>query len=90
VICGDSGDFTDEQGRKAARFRAYDKTTGKEVGAVFMEQPQTGCPMTYMLGGQQHIVVASGGYNGAEFICFRLPVPQTAAPAQRGARPQED
>ena len=44
-----------------------------EEGAVFMEQPQTGCPMTYMLGGRQHIVVASGGYNGAEFICFRLP-----------------
>jgi quinoprotein glucose dehydrogenase len=73
VICGDSGAFTDEQGRKAARFRAYDKATGKEVGAVFMDQPQTGCPMTYMAGGRQHIVVASGGYNGSEFICFRLP-----------------
>ena len=97
VICGDTGLFTDEQGRKAARFRAYDKMTGKEVGAVFMEQAQTGSPMTYMLNGRQHIVVASGGFNGAEFICYRLPVPQAAgggrggrgapvpAPAGRGA-----
>src|SRR5262249_42294709 len=46
VICGDSGEFTDEQGRKAARLRAYDKQTGKEVGTVFMAQPQTGSPMT--------------------------------------------
>ena len=78
VICGDTGLFTDAQGRKAARFRAYDKMSGQEVGAVFMDQAQTGSPMTFMLNGRQHIVVASGGFNGAEFICFRLPV---AAPA---------
>jgi quinoprotein glucose dehydrogenase len=73
VICGDSGLFTDEQGRKAARLRAYDKMTGREVGAVFLDQAQTGSPMTYMHGGRQHIVVASGGYEGGEFICYRLP-----------------
>jgi quinoprotein glucose dehydrogenase len=81
VICGDTGLFTDTQGRKAARLRAYDKTTGQEVGAVFMDQAQTGSPMTYMLNGRQHIVVASGGLKGAEFICYRLPV---AAPAGGG------
>jgi quinoprotein glucose dehydrogenase len=81
VICGDGGEFTDEQGRKAARLRAYDKATGKEVGAVFMDQPQTGTPITYMLGGRQYIVVASGGFNGAEFICYSLPQPRAAAPA---------
>jgi len=90
VMCGDSGEFTDEQGRKAARFRAYDKATGREVGAVFMDQPQTGSPMTYMHGGRQHIVVASGGYNGSEFICYRLPVPQAAAPVERRRPPQEE
>jgi hypothetical protein len=37
--------------------------------------------MTYMLNGRQHIVVASGGLKGAEFICYRLPV---AAPAGGG------
>ena len=73
VICGDSGEFTDDRGRKAARLRAYDKATGQEVGAVFLDQPQTGCPMTFMLRGRQYIVVASAGYNGAELICFRLP-----------------
>jgi len=83
VICGDSGEFTDEQGRKAARLRAYDKMTGQEVGAVFLDQPQTGSPMTYMHGGRQHIVVASGGLDGAEFICYRLPGPRAAAPPPR-------
>jgi quinoprotein glucose dehydrogenase len=86
VICGDSGVFTDEKGRKAARLRAYDKMTGAEVGAVFMDQPQTGSPMTYMFGGRQHIVVASGGFNGGELIAYRLPGP--AAPAAgRGPGP---
>ncbi len=86
VICGDTGLFTDAQGRKAARFRAYDKMTGQEVGAVFMEQAQTGSPMTFMLDGRQHIVVASGGLNGAEFICYRLPVAQPAGGGGRGGR----
>lgn len=81
VICGDSGVFTDEQGRKAARLRAYDKMTGAEVGAVLLKQPQTGSPITYMFDGVQHIVVASGGFEGAELIAYRLPV------AQRSARP---
>ena len=54
--------------------RAYDKATGKEVGAVYMPAPQSGSPMTYMLNGQQYIVVAiSGpGYPG-EFLAFKLP-----------------
>ena len=79
VICGDSGVFTDEQGRKAARLRAYDKMSGAEVGAVLMEQPQTGSPMTFMFDGVQHIVVASGGFAGAELIAYRLP--NASAPA---------
>jgi quinoprotein glucose dehydrogenase len=83
VICGDGGLFTDEQGRKAARLRAYDKMTGREVGAVFMDQAQTGSPATYAVGGRQYIVVASGGFEGAEFIAYRLPLP---APAGRGGR----
>jgi quinoprotein glucose dehydrogenase len=79
VICGDSGGFTDAQGRKACRLRAYDKKTGQEVGAMFLAQPQTGSPMSYMLDGWQHIVLASGGIDGAELICFRLPKPAPAA-----------
>ena len=54
--------------------RAYDKMTGKEVGAVYMPAPQSGSPMTYMLNGEQYIVVAIGGgsYSG-ELLAFRLP-----------------
>jgi quinoprotein glucose dehydrogenase len=54
--------------------RADDKSTGKEVGAVFMPAPQSGSPMTYMLNGRQYIVVAvSGGPYSGEYIAFNLP-----------------
>ncbi|HUI80167.1 MAG TPA: hypothetical protein VLY24_19710 [Bryobacteraceae bacterium] len=54
--------------------RAYDKTTGREVGAVWMPAPQSGSPMTYMLDGKQYIVVAiSGGAHSGEYLTFRLP-----------------
>jgi quinoprotein glucose dehydrogenase len=73
VICGDAGVFTDEQGRKAARLRAYDKNTGEEKGAVFMEKVQTGSPITYMLGGKQYIVLATSNGYGADLVAYRLP-----------------
>jgi quinoprotein glucose dehydrogenase len=54
--------------------RAYDKRTGKEVGAVYMPAPQTGSPMTYMLDGKQYIVVAiSGGTYSGELLTYKLP-----------------
>jgi quinoprotein glucose dehydrogenase len=54
--------------------RAYDKATGKEVGAVYLPAPQTGSPMTYMRNGRQYLVVAvsGAGYSG-ELIAFRVP-----------------
>jgi quinoprotein glucose dehydrogenase len=73
VICGDGGLYTDEQGRKAARLRAYDKKTGEERGAVFLPKVQTGSPITYMLNGRQYIVLAIGSTAGAELVAFRLP-----------------
>jgi quinoprotein glucose dehydrogenase len=74
VISGDPAFTTTPSHPKGAMLHAYDKGTGKEVGAVFMPAPQTGSPMTYMLNGQQYIVVAVGGssYSG-EYIAFRLP-----------------
>ena len=52
--------------------RAYDKTSGKEVGAIYMPAPQSGSPMTYMLNGKQYIVVAvSGGPSSGEYLAFR-------------------
>ena len=56
-----------------ARLHGYDKVSGKEVGAVSLPAPQSGSPMTYMLGGKQYIVVAvSGGTLTRESI-LRLP-----------------
>jgi quinoprotein glucose dehydrogenase len=53
--------------------RAYDKATGKEVGAVYMPAPQTGSPMTYMLNGKQYLVVAiSGGNYPGELLAFKV------------------
>ncbi len=74
VIAGEGGLFTTPSGRRGAMLRAYDKTTGKEVGAVYMPAPQSGSPMTYALNGQQHLLVAvsGGGYSG-EILVFKLP-----------------
>ncbi len=74
VIAGEAGFFTLPDGRRGAMLRAYDKATGKEVGAVYMPAPQTGSPMTYMLNGKQHLVVpiSGAGYSG-EFVAFKLP-----------------
>jgi quinoprotein glucose dehydrogenase len=74
VIAGEAGYFTTPSGARGAMLRAYDKATGKEVGAVYMPAPQSGSPMTYMLNGKQYIVVAiSGGSYSAELLAFRLP-----------------
>jgi quinoprotein glucose dehydrogenase len=73
VICGESGFFLTPAGR-GAMLRAYDKMTGKEVGAVYMPAPQSGSPMSYMLNGEQYLVVAisGAGYSG-ELLAFKLP-----------------
>jgi quinoprotein glucose dehydrogenase len=74
VISGETGVFTTPSGKQGAMLRAYDKMTGKELGAVYMPQGETGSPMTYMLGGKQYIVLAIGGPNfPAEFIAYKLP-----------------
>jgi quinoprotein glucose dehydrogenase len=74
VVMGDP-QITAPPGRpRGAMLRAYDKMTGKEVGAAWMPAPQSGSPMTYMVGGKQYIVVAvSGGPYSGEYLAFRLP-----------------
>ena len=74
VIAGEGGFGPTPGGQRGAMLRAYDKATGREVGAVYMPAPQTGSPMTYMLGGKQYIVIAvSGpGYSG-ELVAYALP-----------------
>jgi quinoprotein glucose dehydrogenase len=74
VICGEAGFFTTPNGLRGAMLRAYDKMTGKELGAVYMAAPQSGSPMTYMLGGEQYIVLAiSGAGHPAELVAYKLP-----------------
>lgn len=73
VIVGDS-QITSVTHPRGAMLRAYDKQTGKEVGAVWMPAPQSGSPMTYLANGKQYIVVAvSGGAYSGEYIAYSLP-----------------
>ena len=74
LVVGEPGFGPTPTGARGAMLRAYDKATGKEVGAVYMPAPQSGSPMSYMHNGKQHIVVAvsGAGYSG-ELIAFRLP-----------------
>jgi quinoprotein glucose dehydrogenase len=74
VIAGDPQITTTESHPRGAMLRAYNKSNGKEAGAVYLPAPQTGSPMTYMLNGKQYIVVeVSGGPYSGEYIAFRLP-----------------
>ena len=74
VIAGDSAFHTTETGEPGAMLRAYDKMTGEQVGAVYMEAPQTGSPMTYRVDDTQYIVVAaSGGGRTGRLVAFRVP-----------------
>jgi quinoprotein glucose dehydrogenase len=84
VVLGDGGLFTDESGRKGCRLRAYDKATGEERGAVFLDKAQTGAAMTYVLNGRQYIVTAIGSSYGADLVAFALPdaVIKASAPVQ--------
>jgi quinoprotein glucose dehydrogenase len=83
VILGDS-QVTSITHPRGAMMRAYDKMTGKEVGAVLMPAPVSGSPMTYMWQGKQYIIIAiSGGTYSGEYISFALPDSEESTTAQR-------
>lgn len=74
VIAGENQVTTLPTRPRGAMLRAYDKATGKEVGAVYMAAPQSSSPMTYALNGKQYIVLAiSGGNYSGEYVAFTLP-----------------
>ena len=74
LIAGEPGFGPTPSGQRGSMLRAYDKASGKEVGAVFMPAPQSGSPMTYLLNGKQYLVVAiSGGSYTGELVAFKLP-----------------
>ncbi len=74
VIAGDGAVTTTADHPRGAMLRAFDKATGKEVGAVWMPAPQSGSPMTYSVNGKQYLIVAvSGGNYSGEYIAYALP-----------------
>jgi quinoprotein glucose dehydrogenase len=74
LIAGEGGVGVTPSGQRGAMLRAYSKTDGSDVGAVYMPAPQSGSPMTYMHNGKQYIVLAvSGGNYSGELLAFRLP-----------------
>jgi quinoprotein glucose dehydrogenase len=74
LISGEPRAGLTSTGARGAMLRAYDKSTGKDVGAVYMPAPESGAPMTYMFNGKQYIVLAvSGGAYSGELLAFKLP-----------------
>ncbi len=74
LVAGEKNFGPTPSGQRGAMLRAFDKMTGAEVGAVYIPAPQTGSPMTYMLNGQQYLVVAiSGGTYTGELVAFKAP-----------------
>jgi quinoprotein glucose dehydrogenase len=74
ALAGDPQVTTTPQHPRGAMLRAYDRLTGKEVGAIYMPAQQSGGIMTYVVNGKQFIVVAisDGAYSG-EYIAYALP-----------------
>ena len=76
VVVGDLA-VTNPGGRPAgAMLRAYDKQTGKEIGAVLMPSRVSGSPMTYMgSDGRQYINIAvyGQGSTAGQYVSYALP-----------------
>jgi quinoprotein glucose dehydrogenase len=76
VVVGDLA-VTNPGGRPAgAMLRAYDKQTGKEIGAVLMPNRVSGSPMTYMgSDGRQYINIAvyGQGSTAGQYVSYALP-----------------
>ncbi len=74
LIAGEPGFGPTPSAQRGSMLRAYDKSSGKEVGAVYLPAPQSGSPMTYMLNGKQYLVLAISGANySGELLAFRVP-----------------
>ena len=95
IIAGDGTATTDKDGRLGGWLRAYDKQTGKEVGAVPLPGRASGSPMTYTVDGQQYIAIACTGPMPGRLVGLRLsagpskPVekPVVNAPARASTTP---
>jgi quinoprotein glucose dehydrogenase len=74
VIVAEPGAGPTPNGQRGSMLRAYDKLTGREVGAVQLPAPVIGSPMTYSLDGEQYLAmtIGGGGLNG-ELYVLKLP-----------------
>lgn len=52
--------------------RAYDAASGRELWKGRLPAPGTGTPMTYVVGGRQYVVVATGGEKGDSLVSFAI------------------
>jgi hypothetical protein len=87
VVLGDPSVTTTPDHPRGAMLRAYDKTNGQQVGAIWMPAPQSGSPMTYMANGKQYIIVSvSGGNYSGEYLAFSLPASEARPSTQAGGR----
>jgi quinoprotein glucose dehydrogenase len=74
LVAGESNFGPTPSGARGAMLRAFDKASGREVGAVYLPAPQSGSPMTYILNGKQYLVVAiSGAGVPGELFALKLP-----------------
>ncbi len=74
VIAGDGTATTGDDGKKGGWLRAYDKRSGREVGAVPLPARVTGSPMSYESAGAQYVVVpVSGPGEPGQLVAFKLP-----------------
>jgi quinoprotein glucose dehydrogenase len=87
VIAGEGQVTTTPAHPRGSMLRAYDKATGKEVGAVWMPAPESGSPMTYTWKDKQYIIIAvSGGAYSGEYLAFSLPETEEMRPTGGGGR----
>jgi quinoprotein glucose dehydrogenase len=56
-----------------AQLYAFDKATGKQIGAVAIPSVNTAVPMTFLHQGRQYIVFASGQGDHTSLIALTLP-----------------
>jgi quinoprotein glucose dehydrogenase len=59
----------------APQLYAFDKATGKQVGAVPIPAVNTAVPMTFMHQGKQYVVFATGAGANTALVALTLPKP---------------
>jgi quinoprotein glucose dehydrogenase len=68
-----SGLFAVPPGSGGPMFRALDKKTGETIFEFKLPANQSGIPMTYLAGGRQYIVVATGAVGSpGEFVALTV------------------